>query len=261
MFVKHLKLLPTYIRLGLKTNTEYKFQFYTNIISRFLSFGVWLVFWYLLTKELPQIGSWDILSLIALITFYEFHLNFWQICFYSLNVSHEIVSGNIDKYMVRPIQPIFGIILDKIQLMSIVPLIVTGLILVYIGLVYSSFTKLILAYFVVIASVFTLHLAYISIGLLSFWFGRFRAFISIYRSMRSSSSFPLNILPLYLLFTLTLVFPASLFGTFPAMILFHLSWIDVLLVTFVATLVFLFWLFICVMLWKKGVRSYESFGG
>lgn len=260
--LKHIYLLKSYFIIGLRITTEYKFQFITNFLSYLITVGIWIAFWNLLFGKIETIGNWNMPMLIMMVGF--FHLNgaLWQFCYYTLVVSDEIVRGKIDKYLTRPINPLYGLVMEHFELMALLPLLMALGMIIFIIWKYFSLDvlKLFLALMVNLVSVAIVQVVYCIIGTLSFWFGRTRNITGIYRSFRTAEQFPLDILGSLGQGFFTFIFPAIFMGTYPVLIVVQWELAKSLKILALSLAILFFWLLILIILWRKGVKSYESLG-
>lgn len=260
---KHIKLLKPYARMSFKMMSEYKFAFITNTLQFILFLIIWIVFWKILVLKMGVIGEWNEAMLTMLVGFTFINEALFQITWASQIIPEDIVQGNMDLYLVKPVNPIFAIIMKRLQLFSLGPAII-GISLVLITLINnyeSNIIKILISTLVIIFNVIILQLIFLTLGYLSFWFGRTSAFRAIFRSFKQVDRHPTTIFPNNIIIFFTFIIPKIFLGTFPVLILIKFSIKDSLFVLLQIILLTIVWLGINIIVWRKGLKRYESHGG
>ncbi|MGM5480152.1 MAG: ABC transporter permease [Nanobdellota archaeon] len=262
--IKHIVLIKEYFRLAFKEAHEYRSQFFMNIITYILTAATWLFFWEILFANTSKIGGWTLPMLQLLTGFVLLADSFWQFGYYSIEVGTEIVEAKIDRFLIRPVNTIFAVMMSRFEIMAVIP-IGTGFAVIGYALSQGSFEftviQGIIALLTCVFGVIIFHLVTLTISTLAFRFGRVRAFISIYRSLIITKQYPINILGIVWRNVLTFIFPAIFFGTFPVQILTSQTVIQSVKTLLLAVGVLALWSLILHISWNKGLKQYQSMGG
>lgn len=260
---KHLTLIPPYILLSLKHFFEYKFNVITNTLSYVFFVTMWIVFWNVLLSNIKQLGEWTLPMAIMLTGFIMISETIWQIMWASIRLYYDIPSGVLDLYLVRPVQPIFAMIVKEIQVFSLIPCAV-GLALVT-GTFVTSFTpsilKLFFALIITLCGALVITLGYVVIGCCAFWIGRSDSLRSFYRSFLFIKSYPTTIFPYPVTMFLTFIVPITLFATLPVLVMTKYSVAIGFEAMLIALATVVAWFLFAMFMWRQGLRSYESQGG
>lgn len=259
---KHIFLLGCHARVGFHRAIEYKFELITNFLSYVADAIVLILFWNLVFSNVESIGSWNFPMLVLMTGFVELSEALWQVCFYSIAFSEDIVNGSIDKYLTRPINPLYAMIFGHIEFFALMPLLLSLGLIFYVVANYLDvmLIKLLLALLITVIGVTIFIAIYCIIGTLAFWFGRTRKILSIYRSFMPAKQFPLDILGRLWRAFFVFVFPAMFTGAIPVLIMVAWDWRTILATFAIAMLILIFWICILALVWKKGVQRYESSG-
>ena len=201
--------------------------------------------------------------LILVVAFFNLNDSIWQFTFYTMGVSYDIMHGEVDKYLTRPINPLFGLVMEHFEMMALLPMLIALGLIIYVTINYFSLDilRFMIAFLVNFVCAMIFNIAYSTLGALSFWFGRTRSLVSIYRSFFTAKSFPIDILNRFMRGFFTFIFPAIFIGTYPVLILTKLSMTDSVLILLLSIVILSVFSIILWIVWTKGVKRYESFGG
>ncbi len=261
---KHLKTIPTYVRFAWKSNIEYKFNVVTNLLQQIIGMVVWIIFWNILLSKFHEIGQWKLPALIMLTGFYYIGEAFWQIAWYTVGLSYDISRGKLDTILVKPINPVYSLVMSKLQMYAVLPLSAGFGLVLYTFIKYYSVSimwKLGLALLMNVFAIFILHFIYIFVATLAFWFGKVMFFRTLVRMFLVSRSYPIDILSIIWRFTLTFIFPYAFISTYPVLVLTQYNARQILIAFGIELFVLVIWGLIMFKMWKAGLRRYEAFGG
>lgn len=261
--IKHIKLLKAYVKLGAKVTVEYRIQVWTNILTHVLMIGTWFLFWNLMFGSLHELKHWTFPMLLLMVGFVQLSQALWQFGYFSIRLSDDIMKGKIDAYMVRPINPVFGTLMDYFKVEATIPVLMGLGIVLFVTLNYFSLDiiKIIIALTICLIGVFLLHIMYLIIGLLTFWFGNTDAFLHLYNSLKETKTFPVDLFNGYIKGILTIVYPVIFLGTYPALATTIFTISNSLLILFYELVLLFTLILIMLLLWKHGIKRYESLGG
>lgn len=260
---KHIKLMGVYLVLGLKKSHEYKTQFFLNIVTHSVLMIVWFLFWDLLFSQVNTIAHWTLPMLILMVGFFELSDAIWQAGYFTMGVSDQLLEGKLDRWLSRPINPLFGLLMQHFDADFIPPFIIATTIITYTTITYFSFhlLKFGIALLICIIAVQILHTVTVTIGCLGFWFGKTRSLVSLYRGFLVAKSYPMDLLGRFWRGIVTFFFPGIFFATYPALAIGLWTVKQGLFALGLELAVFLITLIILYITWSEGVKRYESMGG
>ena len=261
---KHIHLLPQYIRLALSREAEYKVSFYTFMLNQVVSIAIWLIFWKVLISRIGDFGMWNYPLMVLLTGFVAINAGLWLTFIFIWRVPGEILSGNLNSHLIKPVHPFLHMICRRLNLRSL-PRIIIGIGIIIFALTaydipYSPLS-LLLAALTSILSFLAVFMPLAMIGLSAFWIGRAEFLRDLFVELFVFQNYPLTEFPNPFIFFFTLVIPVIFSGTVPVLILRSaaisktLIWLPILLAIIVVQL------FLFNFIWNKGLRRYESFGG
>jgi ABC-2 type transport system permease protein len=260
---KHVRLIGPYLKLGWREVTEYKFNFITNTLNYVIFIILWVAFWSLMTGKLGAIGEWTNPMLIMLVGFAFFNHALWQFTFGTVMIVEDVMDGQLDNYLIRPINPLYALVMKRLSVMDILPALFGLGIILYAIFAYFSLNvlALMLGLMITVLAVVIMQFLFMLAGASVFWFGRNKAFYRLIRSCDPINEYPVNIFGMVAVNFLTFVIPKVFIGTYPVMLLAGkpLSWG---LKIFALELgIAAFWGAALYIIWNRGLRRYESHGG
>lgn len=264
LFIKHLKLLKIYIIVGWKNGTEYRKDFFISIIDFFVSILITIVFWSFIFDDLIIFEGWgkEELVILALIgntswALSEFFAGTWSL-------PEKIVSGQIDKYLCRPINSLFATIMESSQFDEVLKgfiglLILMNATMIIYGTYSINIVSILLGILSLLIGVVIISLMRVTISSLSFWLGETSSLnMILHLEDFSFERYPLDIFGKYS-FIFIYFIPIGFISTIPTKII--LGGTPIYKALFFEMLIFIIWLVIATLVWKYGLKKYESYGG
>lgn len=262
---KNTRIFLTYMRMHFLKLFEYRINFIFDTIIRFLEFAVFFFFWQTILGKRLDIPGWDMTGLLVLYAFQQVFLGFFlTFALGAWDVERDIFKGNVDKFLCRPCNTWFMLAGQNIS--------------ISIGGFISGFGALLIAQFFLNANVFTwtfpILLLMVILGALislffgltlatfGFWGRRLRLFGVLLDGLFEFDSYPMTLFPGYLHTLTSFTLPFLFADTLPAMSVMGtipLSTILYYLAIEIAILVVNYSIFKIV--WNRGVKHYESYGG
>lgn len=260
--MKNLLILKRYLRIAFCNLTHSRVNLFGLLFYWFVSLSVLIIFWQALFQYLPaQIGIWDfpklcILNSICYISWGIF-VFFWGLH----QIPQKVISGELDKFLARPISPLLGLIGEEIRfiaLYEIIAGIISATIFSYYYEIPITLVKTAFASACLLLGTLIMVLVHGCISLSSFWFGRIDSLQQIIDSMDEFQKYPLSFYPKnfrwFLFFVIPLYFPGSLTAqVFLDMPIPAIEWV------FFA-FAFCFWLAAFLLLYRKCLYHYEANG-
>ncbi len=257
------RLYRVFIIQFFKTLMQSKLDFWVGLIGFFFSQMTGIAFLYLVFQQIPTLQGWTFYQLLFIYGFAQIprgidHLftdNLWMVAW------RMVVTGQFDRYMLRPMNLFFQIICEKLQPDALGELAI-GIILVVIsvhnGVVHFTLVSII----VFILSVLAGSIIYTSIKLFfaatAFWFKVSVAFLQVAYDIADFAKFPVEIYTRSIRFIITWVIPFAFVAYYPATY-FLLGSSFVKTVGAECLIAAVIWT-IAYRLFQKGTARYESAG-
>ncbi len=258
-----LKMHRIFIAQDLKKMMEYKIDFLTGAFSFLLGQAINIAYLWIIFSQIPQLKGWSYDQIIFIYGFsllpkaidHLFFDNLWL-------VGYSIVAkGEFDKYLTRPINPLFTVIVERFQVDAFGELVV-GIVLIasVIGKVSLQWSVLNVILFILIIPFATLIYTGIKIltSALSFWTKRSGQVTHLVYAVNDFAKYPTTIYNNFIKTVITYIIPFACTAFYPASYfitgenpLFNLG------LTVVMSMVLMT---VSILVWNKGVSAYESAG-
>lgn len=259
---RYLKLFGWFTVIHLKTSLEYPADFFIGIISQLCIQASGLLAVWVVMRQIPNLNGWNFhevllihgLVIMAFALSAIFTLNLWLI-------GHRYIrTGAFDRFLVRPIDPLFHLIIDYFGKENIGDLL-SGLLFVAfatqgLGMAWTPWKGLYTILAVVIgAAIFTA--SYLLTAVTAFWIVYSKPVTFIIFKTFELVKYPIDIYPWGIRFLLTWVIPYAFISYYPANYILDrdpgpMAWAG----AGVAVVL----LFIGRRLWLVGLRHYTSTG-
>jgi|SRR5690554_3375242 len=251
---KYLSLLLRNVRLNLASAMEYRFSFWSQVLFMVLNNVFLLFFWWIFFANFQAVQGWgfkDILLLYAL-SAGAFGLSS-MLAGNSLNLGEIIANGELDYYLLLPIDPLFNVTTSRMQVSAVgdlaFALALAPMALGWNPLALLLFVLMLFCGGLVLVSFWTI------IGSLSFFWGHNRGFSALAsNAIIMFSTYPEYIFTGVVRMLLFTIIPAAFVAHLPLSLLRDFTWNKVALIL-LATLtltVLARWCF------ALGIRKYES---
>ncbi len=258
-----LKMHRIFIVQELKRFMEYKGDFITGAIGLLLAQLCSIIFISVIFSQIPTLVGWSFnevmfiygFSLIPKAIDHLFFDNLWA-------VGHFIVrKGDFDKYLTRPINPLFHVMAEKFQVDAFGEL-VMGIILLSCSLpsldIEYSFMKILLTVVVVIFASFIYTGIKIGTSAIAFWTKRSGNIIFMFYMVNDFVKYPIDIYNNVVRSVLTYIIPFAFTSYFPA--LYFITGENPLFNIGMTIVVSIVVMTIGVLIWNRGIKAYESAG-
>lgn len=260
---RYCRLYKVFAAQFFKSIVQSKVDFLMGLLGFFMTQILGIAFLYLIFEQIPSLKGWTLEQLIFIYGFAQIprgidHLftdNIWMIAW------RMVITGDFDRYMLRPMNVFFQVICEKLQPDAIGELLV-GAILVIISLVKGIVIVDALHIILFIVSVIAGAVIYTSIKLffatISFWVKQSGPFLQVAYEMADFAKYPTEIYSKPIKFILTMIIPFAFVAYIPAsfFLLEKSAWTTVGIECGIAVL---FWI-IAYAFFKHGISKYESAG-
>lgn len=261
---KYLRIYWLYFRQYWKSRLIYKTDFLLGFIGQAISLGTSLAFLTLLFTQVDSIQGWSYIEMLFLAGLGGFIMNLHHI--FLFNIFHlgqdYIIKGKFDRFLVRPLNPLFQVYADGVSDNNLSKLLVNiGLIAYtsqYIGIELLTPIKAVYGLFAIISGVLIFASAYLIFATTAFWTGRSEAAIWLIFQMSDFRKYPFGIFGGAVQIILVTLIPIAFATFFPAsFFLEKAGWHTWQMAALIAGPIFYF---IAYQFWKFGLENYSSTG-
>ncbi|MFC1653546.1 ABC transporter permease [Patescibacteria group bacterium] len=257
---KYLSLSLRIIKLSIMSRMSYKQEFlaWALVTTGWVAFT--FIFYELLFSNVSSIAGWDKGQMYVLQGF-VFLIEFltWGFFFYSLKyLPDQIVHGEIDKDIVKPINTQYALSFRGFGIQHITSLIV-GIATINYGLGLTGAT-------ISLQNIFIAFLAYVLVGIMlyalyfmsisvSFWFDKLSNLIYLIPNSLDMARVPIDAYKGIVKISLTYVIPVALASSVPTSIIFNqINWNSIIYLFFFSFGA----LFLSNYILKQGLKRYSS---
>ena len=260
---EYIKLYGQFVKQALKVWMEYRTDFLVGVFSIVAVQGASLVFVAVVFSHIQQLNGWSFYQVLFIYgvanTGRSIHLIFFD-NLWTLGWQY-IATGNLDRLLIRPINPLFHLIADRVQQDGVGQLLIGLVVLVdaatHVHVSWSA-GNLALLTVMVISSGIIYSAVNLFFATLSFWMVNSLPVMSATFNLSEFARYPITIYNKGVRFLLTWVIPYGFTAFYPA------TWfvrpegyrITALLTPLVAVVCSV----IAYAFWKRGLRAYTSTG-
>jgi ABC-2 type transport system permease protein len=260
----HIDLAFAYLSQFLKTRLEYKADLILGLGTGLLFQIVTLIFLdVLFAHRALTVNFWTKDQVLFIYGFSIFPLNLFFAFFPNLyNVgSKYIIEGNFDRILLRPLNSLFQVLMEKVDIESLIGLVVGGAIIHYasiqLGVVWTPFRFVIFIVMVfcgmmIYGGVFT------TVAAFSFWWPDRVGLMAPMFNMITFGKYPVTIYNRLLQGILMWIIPFAFVAFFPSTFFFNDKKYQIYV--FLIPVVSLCSMAVGTFIWNQGVRHYESTG-
>lgn len=258
-----LRMHRIFVGQELKRMMEYKGDFLVGIIGFLIGQFFNLLFIWIIFAQIPSLIGWSIEEIVFIYGFSLIPKGLDHLLFDNLwAIGHFTVrKGDFDKYLTRPINTLFHVMVEKLQIDALGELIM-GIALICVTLpslaIHWSVVKILLILLVIPFATLIYTGIKIATAAIAFWTKRSGNITYMFYMVNDFAKYPVSIynnlvrtiITYFIPFAFTAYYPASyiLTGENP---LFCIGF--TLVISFAIMI-------ISVLIWKKGIEAYESAG-
>jgi ABC-2 type transport system permease protein len=263
MIRRYARLYSKFMAQYLKSLMEYRADFLIGLLGFFVIQGTGIAFLYLVFQRIPSLNGWSFDEILFIYGFAQLprgldHLftdNLW------LLAGRIIVRGDFDRYLLRPINPLFHLIAERFQPDAFGELIV-GIILIIVSLsklkITFSFMNVVVFIFVVLCG----SVIYTSVKLFfasfAFWLKFSQSILFMNYMLADFTKYPISIYSKWIRIILTFIVPFAFTAFFPAG--YFVGKISVLVAVGGTAVAAVISFIVAYTTWSLGIRAYESAG-
>lgn len=218
---RYMRLYRVLITQFLKGIMQSKVDFLMGLMGFFFTQFMGIAFLYLVFRQVPSLQGWTLEQLIFIYGFAQIprgidHLltdNIWLIAW------RMVLSGDFDRYMLRPMNLFFQVIAEKLQPDALGELLVGGILLVISlqkGIVIVDGVHIVLFFVSVMAGALIYTAIKLFFASLSFWVKISGPFLQTAYEMADFAKYPTEIYHRVIRFVITWIIPFAFVAYLPA---------------------------------------------
>jgi ABC-2 type transport system permease protein len=251
-----------YMAQYLKTRFQYRADLFVEFFSDLLSQAINLIFILVVFGHTSLLNGWSQDEIIFIYGFFLVPYALFSAFFNIWDFNERyIVKGELDRILTRPIHSLFQIILERIELESLLGAI-TGLAVMFyaggrLGLHIHWFDPFLFLIFV-IGGALVYGGVFVIIACISFWADARTSLMPMMYNISNYGRYPVDIYNAVIRFVLTWILPFAFVGVYPAsFFLGKKEWYGYAFLTPVLGIVFFI---LSILLWNQGVKKYRGAG-
>ena len=260
---RYLKLYGMFLSQYIKTLMQSKVDFFVGFIAFFFIQASGIAFLYLVFNQIPDLKGWSFEELLFIYGFAQIPrgLDHMFTDYIWILAGNVVVRGQFDRYLLRPLNPLFQLIAERFQADGI------GEVIIGILLVIYSYNKLDLSftfikYILMVILIMAATVIYTSIKLffasLAFWIKRSQSILYMFYMTADFSKYPIGIYHKIIRYFITFIIPFALTAYIPASYFLGVTSLQLALGLVIGMAIVL-WL-IAYNTFKRGTNIYESVG-
>lgn len=258
-----LRIHRIFVLQELKRMLEYKGDFIVGVVGFLLGQLFNLFFLEIIFNQIPSLMGWTFGEIVFIYGFSLLPKGIDHLLFDNLwSMGYFIVSkGDFDKYLIRPIKPLFHVMVEKIQMDAFGELIM-GLSLMGVSIpnlsIEWNFIKIALLIIVIPFSTLIYTGIKIITSSIAFWIKRSGNIMYMFYMMNDFAKYPVNIYNNIVKYTVTFIIPFAFTAYYPAE--YILTGKNPLFNIGLTMIISIIVMIIGIYIWTKGVSKYESAG-
>ncbi|NKF05836.1 ABC-2 family transporter protein [Clostridium gasigenes] len=260
---RYMKLYLKFLQQYIKTLIEYRADFILGLVGFVLVQFVGVIFIQLIFNSIPSLQGWSFYEILFIYGFAQIprgidHVFTDYLWIFSWKT---IVQGEFDKYLVRPLNPLFQVISERFQPDGFGEIIIgtTLLIVSWIKLgIEVTISKLLILIIVILFATLIYTAIKLAVTSLAFWVKFAQSYMFMAYQLSSFVKYPITIYPTAIRFIITFLIPFAFTGYYPAAyFLGREGFIKGILLTCIIAIVSFI---IAYRIWVIGISKYESTG-
>ena len=260
---KYIRIYRIFLVQYLKNIMQSKVDFFMGFLAFFVNQALGIIFLWVIFNQIPSLNGWGFYEILFIYGFAQIprgidHMFTDLIWILGRDM---IIDGTFDRYLLRPINPLFHLCADRFQPDGIGELLI-GIIILVVAATHLTITITPLVVVLFIISVLFGAIIYTSIKLffssLSFWIKSSISITSLAYNMSDFAKYPISIYAAPIQFILAFLIPFAYVAFFPAAaFLGHEPLVQTIAIEVLIAIVA--WV-IAYTTFKRGLRRYESAG-
>lgn len=265
MWRKSFRLLFRFVAVSFRNVSAFRLDFFTSIAHSLIYQAIFIVFWKsILTFTAQNLGGWRFADLVVLSTF-TLVANSVMLWFAGLlRLSQKVVKGELDKYLSKPVSPLFALIAEDVNALVSTQQLVSALLILGGACLYFGLRpapgNVALSLLLMVLGCVVLLLIQGCIAMLTFWWGDVSRLNSLFMMTGEFERYPLTLFPLGIRGFLTWIVPIGAISTYPVLVFLGKAE-SVWRYFGIAALLAVAWMVVFQLSWRRALCRYEAFGG
>lgn len=257
----HLKFYFSYWLHLLKARMSHRYDFLLFIFSDCIIQALGIVFFWTIFSRIPDLKGWRYEQVLFIFGMAQLSYGLFGFLFWGMyDFSQILYSGEFDSILIRPIHPFFQMMIRRIGDLGGV---FTGVgLVIYAGATgvfpVSLPNVIFMIMFVVCGALLFLFLHGLIAAVSLFFDNTSQVLMGIFSALIPFGGYPLNIYSPFMRLILTYLIPLAYVGFYPAAFFMNGSWWSKY--TLRQPVIALLFGLITLMVWKAGLRKYQSVG-
>jgi ABC-2 type transport system permease protein len=261
---KHLRIYLKYFIQYWKTRLIYKKDFLLGFFSQAINLAVSVAFIGLIFTQVENLQGWSFDEMLLLVGFSGLIMNLHHIFLFNIyNLGEDyIIKGRFDRFLVRPLNPLFQIYADSVSDNNLSKLIANIAIIFYAaGNIEANLLTLPnvgYGFLAVLSGVMVFASMYLWFATTAFWTGRSQSAIWLIFRLSDFRKYPYSIFGRGVQLILITIVPLAFASFFP--VTFFLSKGDWAMWQYLSLIIGPIFFTTAYSFWRYGVSSYSSTG-
>lgn len=255
----YLQFLKQYIKILI----EYRADFIFGLVGFLLVQFSGVVFIQLIFQSIPALSGWTFYEVLFIYGFAQiprgidhvFTDNLWILS------GRILIAGEFDKYLLRPINPLFHLLSERFQPDGFGEIIIGG-ILVFFSVVQLNlevtFGKVVLFAIAVFFATIIYTAIKLAVSSISFWIKFAQSYLYMTYQMSTFTKYPMTIYPKVIRGLLTFIIPFAFTGYYPGA--YFLGKVSLFRGIGMTIIISILSILVAYQIWLKGLTKYESSG-
>lgn len=262
---KHIMVFFAFMRVSWRTSIEYMNDFVFLLADFLVTIVTTILFWKYLLADYDHLGSWDFKELILIGIFGSASWAIGEIFSGSWQLPQKITSGRLDKYLCKPVNAVFALVVEDMQLDEVIKGFTSlAVLLVWYRVKFGVLTniwRLLLSIVSMLIGIAIVALVRSIFSCVAFWFENTSGLNTvIHMEDYGLDRYPLEIFGKVSKVLLLTIVPVGYIACVPAM--FFLGKLKYeIAVLFSEALFIIVLIFLLKVIWSRGVKRYEANGG
>jgi ABC-2 type transport system permease protein len=251
-----------YISQYLKTRFQYRANLFVEFFSDLLSQAVNFIFIMIVFGHTSLLNGWTRDEIIFIYGFFLVPFAVFSSFFNIWDFNERyIVKGEMDRILTRPIHSLFQIILERMELESLLGAITGIAVMVYsgsrLGLELTWFDPFLFVIFV-LGGALVYGGVFVMIACISFWADARTDIMPMMYNISNYGRYPVDIYNHVIRFVLTWVLPFAFVGVYPAA--YFLGKKEGFSYAFLTPFMGILFFAVSIIIWNQGVKRYRGAG-
>lgn len=259
----YISIYRLFVVQYIKTLMQSKLNFFIGFLGCLFVQISGIIFLYLIFNNIPLLNGWSINQLVFIYGFSQIPrgIDHFFTDYIWLLASRMVTNGEFDRYLLRPINPLFQLLFDRVQLDAIGELLIGGFLVamsIKNGTVYISLINILLF----IISILSGAVIYTSIKLffasLAFWMTNSSPILQLGYEVSDFAKYPISIYSKPIQIFISFIIPFAFVAFYPAS--YFITGKNVLITIGAEVGVAIIFWTISYSIFKRGVNAYKSVG-